>query len=394
MGLLNGSFSGERFRVGGTPRRGFGEGDLEALERHAIGGGNHTNEDGTEIGFTAGAHLFDLRFAFDKNLFDDCLQASIRIDTTRPPSALIKAYTEMELAALSADNPSGLPTKQQKKEAKEAALARCEAEAKDGRFRRSKVVPFLWDARQSLVWLASGSNGVIDHFRILFEAAFDTTLERINVSQAAEQAAADLELIGDLADVQPLLYHSAGESVAEYAWMKDDANRHGFLGNEFLLWLCRRSDVRDDVLTLADGSEITWLTERSVVLECPLGLSGKESIQADAPLRLPEARLALRTGKLPRKVGLTLARDNRTYQLGLQGELLSLGTVKFPSDDDEQDDERLQRVQGFRELHDTLELLFREFCRLRLSDAWNGEAERLRDWVRQAEPLVKQRPAA
>lgn len=394
MGLFKGSFSGERFVVVGEPRVGFGEADLEVLEREAVGKGGIKKDDGLEVGFTAGAHLFDLRFTYEKNLIEDCLTAAIRIDTNRPPAALVRAYTELELAAITADDPDSAPTKKQKKEAKEAALARCEDEAKTGKYRRSKTTSFLWDAQQGLVWLAASSNAVIEQFRALFESAFEVELQRLTVSKIAEDGAAEAEVVGDLADVQPLLYHPGGQEVADFPWMKDDFNRHGFLGNEFLLWLCWRSEIHEDTAKLPDGAEAAWMVERNLVLECPLGLSGREAISADSPLRLPEARLALRTGKLPRKAGLTLSRDDQVFKLGLQGELFSIGTAHFPTDeDDDGEDERLVRIRGMRDLHTTLQDLFREFLHKRLSDAWRSDAERMRNWLAVEEaPIKVERP--
>ena len=63
------------------------------------------------------------------------------MDTDRLPGALLKAYYEADLAALSRDDPSGFASAKQKREAKESARDRLEAEAKDGRFKRRKCTP-------------------------------------------------------------------------------------------------------------------------------------------------------------------------------------------------------------------------------------------------------------
>src|SRR5262249_56911121 len=114
-----------------------------------------------------------------------------------------------------------------------------------------------------------------------------------------------------------------GAAARAVAWLPDEANRD-FLGNEFLLWLWYVLDSESDTLELADKSEVTAMFARTLVLECPRGQTGKESIQSDGPARLPEARRAIQAGKLPRKAGLTLVRHDQQYELTLQAETLAI----------------------------------------------------------------------
>src|SRR5207247_7736940 len=88
----------------------------------------------------------------------------------------------------------------------------------------------------------------------------------------------------------------------EVAWLPDEANRD-FVGNEFLLWLWYVLDAEADALALSDQSEATVMLARSLVLECPRGQTGRESIASEAPAKLPEAHRAVQAGKLPRKAG-------------------------------------------------------------------------------------------
>ena len=85
----------------------------------------------------------------------------------------------------------------------------------------------------------------------------------------------------------------------QIAWVPDETNRD-FLGNEFLLWLWFYLENVSDAVPLSDGSEVTLMVSRSLVLECPRGQTGKETISSDGPTRLPEALRAVQSGKLPR----------------------------------------------------------------------------------------------
>jgi hypothetical protein len=98
---------------------------------------------------------------------------------------------------------------------------------------------------------------------------------------------------------------------------------------------------------------------------------------------LPEAAQAIRSGKLPRKAGLTLARYGDQYDLTLQAEAFSVGGAKIQVDESA-DDERgpEDRIENIRGLSETIDLLFRAFCQQRVGKAWPGELEQIRRWLK------------
>ena len=65
-------------------------------------------------------------------------------------------------------------------------------------------------------------------------------------------------------DASPTLFVPHG-STADVFWLPDDTSRD-YLGNEFLLWLWYQLEAESDTLALADGSEVTALLARSLVL--------------------------------------------------------------------------------------------------------------------------------
>src|SRR5947209_1946630 len=113
-----------------------------------------------------------------------------------------------------------------------------------------------------------------------------------------------------------------GTTPSEVAWLPDEANRD-FLGNEYLLWLWFMLDADKDTLALSDGSKAAVMLAKTLVLECPRGQTGRETITSDGPTQLPEARRAIQSGKLPRKVGLIVVRHDHQYELTLQAETLA-----------------------------------------------------------------------
>ncbi len=130
---------------------------------------------------------------------------------------------------------------------------------------------------------------------------------------------------------------------------------------------------------------------RTLVLECPRGQTGKESISSDGPAKLPEALRAIQAGKLPRKMGLTLARHDATYELTLQAESLAIGSARLPAPEAEDDRARLEeRITQLRHLLETLDLVYHAFLRRRLGDGWARELGRIRKWLkRDREPAAQ-----
>ena len=135
MGFLSGPVSFRCFQIEGEARPQFGPGEIKILEKFAISEIAATAEQ-PGVGFLAGEHLLDLKFSLEKNVIGEALNCAIRVDTHQVPAAVRKAWLQLELAALTADNPGSRPTKAQRQEAREAVEARCEDEIKSGRFLR------------------------------------------------------------------------------------------------------------------------------------------------------------------------------------------------------------------------------------------------------------------
>jgi hypothetical protein len=174
-------------------------------------------------------------------------------------------------------------------------------------------------------------------------------------------------------------------SPDEVAWVPDE-NSRDFLGNEFLLWLWYVLEVESDTLKLSDGSEVTAMLARSLVLECPRGQTGHESITSEGPSRLPEARRAIQAGKMPRKAGLTLVRHDAAYDLTFQAETLAVTGAKLPAVEGEEDRARLEeRVNQLRHLIETLDLLFDAFTRRRSGSDWPKELAKVQKWLQREE---------
>lgn len=390
MGFLTGGVTALRFKVQGTRPYLFNDEHIERLAERAIGKQAVAGGDGVQAGWTAGGSILDTTFSLEKNRVNDALCFDLRIDTNVPPADLLKAYIQLETEALARDNPSGFASARQKREAKQIARDRIEQEAKDGRFLKRKCVPVLWDRLSNEVLFGATSYAQADRFARLFEQTFSANLERPDSTTgklwcvtADPRAALVMGQAGQLSwinrTIEPAKF--VPDAKDGIAWIAGDNNRD-FLGNEFALWLWYYTDAISDTVALGDGSEVTFMISRSLVMECPRG-DGADGFKSLGPSRVPEARRAAQAGKLPRKVGLTMVRHGEQYELTLHAETLAFSGAKLPAADGNLDARgRLdERIGSVRALLETLDLLYEHFVHLRLSPLWELELMDMQRWL-------------
>jgi hypothetical protein len=381
MGFFSGRITCTRFRIAGGAPRAFGPDHLAQLTDHAIGKQRVAGADGIEVGWIAGDHILDTRFEQAKNVINDTLHFALRIDQQKLPTDLLRAYAQAELDTLAAGNPSGHPSARQKRQARDTARERLEAEAADGRYLHRKSFPVLWDRQSNELLAGTTSVTAIDRLHALFEQTFDRGFELNGAGRQAFQQAEGRSHTRGVDDAAPALF-VPGQPLDEVAWLPDETSRD-FLGNEFLLWLWHVLDHESDTLQLADKSEATVMLTRTLHLECPRGQSGKETISSDAPTRLPEARRAIQSGKLPRKVGMTVVRHDRQYELTLQAETLAVSGAKLPASEEDEERGRLEaRADSLRHLLETLDLLYDAFGARRFAAGWNKDLAAIQKWLK------------
>lgn len=388
MGFFTGRATFLRYRVDGPTPGLFGPEHLDKLANRAFGKQLKEQKDGTEVGWIAGEDILDLGFDLAKNVVNDALNFSLRVDTQKLPADLLRAYTRAELQMLAANNPSGKPSANQKKEAREAARERLEFEGKDGRYIRRKAFPLLWDGQANHVFIGTTSPGALDHTLKLFKETFGCGLTLMDAGDIAVRQNETGKESSVVQEMTPSPFVPTGKTPG-VAWVNDSSNP-SHLGNEFLLWLWHVLEVEGDTITLTDDSEVAVMLSRNLVLECPRGLSGSEIIRSDAPTQLPEARRAIQSGKQPRQTGLILVRHDRQYEFTLQAETLCVSGAKLPSvEEREERAHQEERVGQLRHLIETLDLLYNAFLTRRLSGEWSKELERMQKWLQREETLAQ-----
>jgi hypothetical protein len=146
-----------------------------------------------------------------------------------------------------------------------------------------------------------------------------------------------------------------------------------FAGREFLLWLWFESILFET--NLAPGGQAScalWLETRLT-----LTFEKDESLLKTAiPGVAPEAREALRQGKLPREARLRLTSGEREYAWLFKADTLALSGLTIPSElkgkEDDVHEVLYERMHLVEALETILEALWSDFLALRLSETWEA----------------------
>lgn len=162
-----------------------------------------------------------------------------------------------------------------------------------------------------------------------------------------------------------------------------------FLGREFLTWLVHRIEEGDSTVEHAGQVTHVQLGDR-VVLE---GGDNARLTLVGAGDTGSEMGAGLRRGKLLDRAKLTLIRGERSWELTLDGGMLTYDSLRCPplgdADKNAQEDPRAAfendlylRIADVDDAIDVLDKLFAEFCTVRGSKAWGTSIlPALRDWA-------------
>jgi hypothetical protein len=365
---------------------------LEKLAGHVLNPGELGIPEEVEYGWCGGRHILDTRFSFEHNVFNDALSFGLRIDTNKVPGDLKKAYQLMEEEATAANNPSGFISKNQKQDVKETVRKKVEDDLRSGRFRKSKLLPILWDLPSQMLYCPAGGTAQ-EQLLELFERTFELKLFPLSAGALALRRLEGIGRRRDYEDFRPtrFVHGPEGESqFPEYPWIAKGPEPKDFLGNEFLLWIWHEADARTSIVGTEAG-DITLMLDKSLDLECAYGQSGKDSLKGDAVSRMPEARDALRSGKVPRKATLIIDANRQGFTFTLNAEAVSFSSLVLPEVEEADSPRTLyeERITILRDFCKSMDALYDVFLKTRASSAWEGQTAAIRKWILQpARPLA------
>jgi recombination associated protein RdgC len=375
MGLSSGSVSFCRYLINGAFASAVDDDLLEKVNEHAFGRHGIVTSDGIETGWIGPGHLFDSTITYEKVAVGRYLVLTLRMDRNSVPAAVLKSYLRMEEeAALEAEGRETL-TKQQRRQAKDAAMLRAEKEAKAGAFRRMASYPLFIDLKSHILYFTQLGSAANDKLYNLFRDTFDTSLTSLTAERNAHR------LVGDngrrtLEDARPVHLIEAG------------GNGHGspgdmnFLGREFLSWVWFRSEENQGRFSLKSGVDAEVAMTRFLQLDCDFEATGSALIRRDGPASAPEARVGLTVGKQPVKAGLILASRGDEWSLSLDGASMTVSGMTVPPSDEADVVGRLEdRLDRIVEAGDVLDGVYQLFLEERTGGGWPNVLAEMRHWA-------------
>ncbi len=164
-----------------------------------------------------------------------------------------------------------------------------------------------------------------------------------------------------------------------------------FVGQEFLTWLWWKSEERGGTVALPGQGDIIVVFEKHMLLEYGEGDSNEKLICSGLQTELQEARTGLLMGKKLEQARIQLIQADHEWNFTMAAALMEFRNVKLPktggtessgsNNPEETEGMILERIFLFEELIRIVNDLFRMFLEIRVSDAWQEEVEKLRQWV-------------
>lgn len=407
MSFHSGRVSYCRFRVHGDAPQRVDDACLSILSENAFRETEIGAPDEVEVGWVTGEHILDTQFTFEKNGYGmggNMLMAAMRMDTHKVPADVKQAYRKINEQAAAAGNPSGFASKVQKKEAAELAGRQIHEDLAAGKFRRSKMVPVLWDFANQMLYVGATGNTVLEQLARLMKTSFAVDVDYLSAGTLASHLLRSSGHGRDYEDFKPSAFtpppeaarqdHEDAEgprdlNVPVVPWVVQSVDLKDFLGNEFLIWLWWHTERHDGMvkaqLDHGRSAEFFVAIDRALDMDCAWDATGKMTLRGGGPTRLAEAAEALSHGKWPRKVGLILSDGEHQWELTLQGDKMIVSAAALPEIPDadgprELTDARLMLITA---LDRTLDALYDTFLRLRVGGSWPSAKRSIGEWVRE-----------
>jgi len=400
MAFRTGTIAFARFRLEGNPPTSVTDEILETLRENQLRPNTIGAPPEVEYGWIGGRHVFDDRFEPDDVVFGDRLLIGMRIDTNKVPAELRRAYRAIAEQELATDSSTGMPSRSEKRAAREAAEDRCRDELAAGRFRSSKMVPVLWDLPTRTVLAPAVTDASVNALGQLFDMCFEARLEPSSAGAIASSWAGARGASSSYEDVRPsMLTEPPALATSEpgrdrrvpvIPWSQLGPQPKDFLGNEFLLWLWWMVDTGTGMIETEHGVVAITL-DRMLELQCAWDVTGRVQVTADRATTLRESREAIRLGKWPRKVGFVLADDDAPIEGALQADRWVISAVRVQKSDDARTPRDVldHRVEQTIAVDRALQALYTRFLLERMDQRWTGVRERLSGWVAQRETASK-----
>lgn len=319
--------------------------------------------DGSINGWVTSRHLLDSNIIEETAYVAGYLRLTLMKAERKIPPALLRAECKMEELAEMAANGYTFLKRSVKAEIKQSIIERLLPEMPP----TLTEIPFVYDARNELLFAAAGSEKQVDALTIMFNRATDVTIVPVTPLTAAFSRKGI-----DVRDIP----------ATSFSPECDDAVAGDSIGQDFLTWLWFFSEMRGGVMNI-EGVDF------AVMIDGPLtfvheGDGAHETIvRKGNPLVSAEAKTALNSGKKLRRAKVTLARGEELWTVTMDADDFMMRGLKVPKgeaiDPIGKFEERIIMLKLFQ---DTLFSFFDRFLDERADvSKWESTIQDIRGWV-------------
>lgn len=303
---------------------------------------------------------------------------SLRLDTRRIPSGVIKKHLTLALRKeekTNENNNKKYTSRERKKEIKDQVMLWL--------LKRFLPVPgefnILWMPEKNEVWFASTECKMIDIFMEFFLITFDLHLEQLTPFSLASSMLNEIHQVS-LEKIEPCNF-SNQNSFQELQETPDL-----ILGKEFLTWLWYLAE-QNEKFEFLQSKEVQVFIEQKIVIQGGNG-EGKEVASVSGALSpLREARFGLANGKKVTRALIRIEVDDLLFMFTLKADDFSISGIRMPKVEQDKDDDPdailLEKIYLLETCINIFDSLYKVFLELRLGAKWHDELKKITSWISQ-----------
>lgn len=339
----------------------------DAIERFAAHAAPplDTLADGEIRGWVTGRHMLDRAITDDTATYGGFLRLTLMQAVRKIPESLLRAECRMEEIAHMKVEGTDRVTGSVRRKIRRSIEARQLPQMPP----QLKGIPFVYDARNELLYVGALSGRQVDAFQIAFAQAIGFSL---------------IPATPDLAAMKRAQYNVRDWNPTSFSPDREDDEVSNDPGLDFLTWFWFVAEARGGQMKIGDLGYIALMIEGP--LQFVIEGAGAHVVTAKGgePLLSAEAKSALLDGKKLRRAKVTLARGDQEWTFGFDAVPFTFRSLKLP------EGEKLDAISKFQERMDLLDVFQRAFFGLydrfiaerRDPKLWSATLKEIHAWVK------------
>ena len=316
-------------------------------------------------GWVTGRHLFDRKIDEESAFYGGYLRLCLLEAQRKIPPSLLRAELKQEEMIRLSINASGYLSRKEKTEMKQEIVDR--------------LLPSMPPQLKGMTFIHRPDDGTL-YAETLAEKQVDTFTSYLREAIGfPPQVITPESLAISLGRTDPKEWVPCSYSA------NVDADRTSDLaGHDFMTWLWYQSETHPDHVPAGPEGEVGVLLEGPLTMVMEGGGAHEITLRKGNPTKSAEAKACLKAGKKLRKATVNLVRGEQVWKFALDGETLSVRSLKLIGPENPLDSVSLfqDRARQVEVVGDLLKGLYGAFVEERKSkDAWGKRVTSMQNWI-------------